>query len=295
MISHNKWGRHCSVRTFKCPRELWPKRSWINDSKSHIMPPCCRDHLIEVQHYIHDLFEEHGIEYWMDFGTLLGAVRTGENVEFDDDGDMGIFGKDEKRIISLKKRAAADGFCINPQWHMDRMNGKGRLQKEQDLIRFSRSENNDIYVDLFPWRSIKKGQGGTWNQGTYNDGLLWNKFGLNMPKAYPDWFTKQKSNNHRHFYGEFFSRVKLHGKEMLAPRDPEAFLEMRFGSDWRIPQNKKVHHESALDCHYRMFSYARRKGWKGKNHPMYGGGNGGNHHLGGTINDARPCPIGGTK
>ena len=55
MISHNKWGRHCSIHTFKCPRELWPKRSWINNDKSHIMPPCCRDHLIEIQHYIHDL------------------------------------------------------------------------------------------------------------------------------------------------------------------------------------------------------------------------------------------------
>ena len=74
------------------------------------MPPCCRDHLIEIQHYIHDLFEEHGIEYWMDFGTLLGAVRTGENVEFDDDGDIGVFGKDVKRIARLKKRAASDGF-----------------------------------------------------------------------------------------------------------------------------------------------------------------------------------------
>ena len=88
MISHNKWGRHCTLHTQKCSRGFWPKRSWSNDDKSHILPPCCRDNLIEIQHYIHDLFEEHGIEYWMDFGTLLGAVRTGENVEFDNDGDF---------------------------------------------------------------------------------------------------------------------------------------------------------------------------------------------------------------
>ena len=295
MISHNNWGRHCTIRTQKCPRELWPKRSWINNDKSHILPPCCSDHLIEIQHYIHDLFEEHGIEYWMDFGTLLGAVRTGENVEFDDDGDFGVFGKDEKRIIGLKGRAAKDGFCINPQWHLDRMAGKGILNKEEDLIRICRSENNDMYVDLFPWRPIKKGQGGTWNQGSYKDGLMWNKFGLNVPKAYPNWFTREQSSNHRHFYGEFLSKVKLHGKYMLAPRDPEAFLEMRFGKDWRVPQNKKVHHGSALVCHRRMFSYAREKGWKGKNHPMAHGGNGGNYHLGGTINDSVPRPIGGTK
>ena len=80
---------------------------------------------------------------------------------------------------------------------------------------------------------------------------------------------------------------------MLAPRDPEAFVEMRFGKDWRIPQNKKVHHDSALNCHHRMFSYARKKGWKGKNHPMYHGAH--NRHLGGTINDPVPRPIGGTR
>ena len=291
MISHNKWGRHCTFHTQKCSREFWPKRSWSNDKKSHILPPCCRDHLIEIQHYIHDLFEEHEIEYWMDFGTLLGAVRTGENVEFDDDGDFGVFGKDEKKIISLKQRAAADGFCINPKWHLDRMAGKGIPQKEEDLIRFCRSENNDIYVDVFPWR---KGHGGFWNSGVSNDGLMWNKFGLNVVKAYPNWFTVERSSNHRYFYGEFLSKVKLHGKYMLAPRDPEAFLEMRFGQDWRIPQNKKVHNASALACHRRMFSYARKKGWKVKNHPMSGGHNRHNRHLGGTINDLVPRPIGGT-
>jgi hypothetical protein len=186
------------------------------------------------------------------------------------------------------------------------MAGKGLLQKEEDLIRICRSKNNNMFVDLFPWRIVaNKGLGGFWNTGTFNDGLMWNKFGLNVVKAYPDWFTKQKSYNHRHFYGEFLSRVKLHGKDMLAPRDPEAFLEMRFGKDWRIPQNKKVHHDNALACHHKMFSYARKKGWKGKNHPMLGRhrpppqGNLGHYTIsqlrhGGTINDPIRRTLGGT-
>jgi hypothetical protein len=214
----------------------------------------------------------------MDFGTLLGAVRTGENIEYDDDGDFGVFGKDMRRIIALKDRAAVDGFCINPQWHLDRMAGIGRLEKEKDLIRICRSENNDMYVDLFPWRTGKVGR-----MGYKNDGLLWNGFGLNIPKGYPSWFTKQRSSDHRYFYGEFLSRVKLHGKDMLAPRDPEAFLEMRFGADWRVPQNKKVHHQTALMCHQRMFSYAQKRGWKGKWVKGHTGDTRGWSHYGGTV------------
>jgi hypothetical protein len=53
-----------------------------------------------------------------------------------------------------------------------------------------------------------------------------------------------------------------------------------------------------------MFSYARKKGWKGKNHPMLGWqhrpqGNLGYYtisqqSLGGTINDPIRRPLGGT-
>ena len=44
------------------------------------------------------IFEKHGIEYWLDFGTLLGIVREGRILPWDDDMDISIFEKDRQKV-----------------------------------------------------------------------------------------------------------------------------------------------------------------------------------------------------
>lgn len=59
---------------------------------------------------IHDLFEHFNIPYWMDGGTLLGAVRHGGIIPWDDDGDLDIMNTDVPRFLALEPYLNALGY-----------------------------------------------------------------------------------------------------------------------------------------------------------------------------------------
>lgn len=51
------------------------------------------------------LLEGAGITYWLDYGTLLAAVRDGELIPWDHDADIGYFASDSMKINALRKAA----------------------------------------------------------------------------------------------------------------------------------------------------------------------------------------------
>lgn len=91
------------------------------------------------------LFKKHDIEYWLDCGTLLGAIREGSYIEWDNDFDISIHLKDIKRVKMLKDEfkeydinltgyvtlgvnIANASMCIFPQHTVKRNNKKYLVQ-----------------------------------------------------------------------------------------------------------------------------------------------------------------------
>lgn len=121
-----------------------------------------------------------------------------------------------------------DGFWMGPT---------SKTKWKDGHIKIYRSRTNHMCVDLFFWKH--DGISGVMKSG-----------GLNAPKSFPVWWIEK------------LERVTIFDKKIWAPREPEKFLRMRFGKDWKTPQNKKVHSVRAKIAHVYGFKYASKYGWK---------------------------------
>jgi lipopolysaccharide cholinephosphotransferase len=75
------------------------------------------DPLIAGQYYralqlVDTVLTAHDIAYWMEGGTLLGAVRHGGLIPWDDDADVQFFQRDVQRLLALGDVFDAHGYTL---------------------------------------------------------------------------------------------------------------------------------------------------------------------------------------
>lgn len=116
----------------------------------------CQMKQVEILDAIDAVCRKHGIEYWLDAGTLLGAVRHGGFIPWDDDIDIAMRAEDVDRFVAVAQAdLPAHLFVQTP----DNEPTKEPLVKVRDLNSFfvEGSDNFDapyekgIFVDIFPF------------------------------------------------------------------------------------------------------------------------------------------------
>ena len=90
----------------------------------------------QLLYLVDKIFNEEGVLYWADFGILLGDVRNGSMIPWDDDGDVCAFLKDRERILSLNNRLEHEGLEII-------------VNTENDLLIFRYKDQRLPFVDIF--------------------------------------------------------------------------------------------------------------------------------------------------
>ena len=111
--------------------------------------------LLHILVEIDKVCKENDIRYWIDFGTLLGAVRHGGFIPWDDDIDITMPTEDYKKFMKIAPQALPkDLFLQTPQTDPSY---KMLLSKVRDYNSFfvtphedfKRDYNKGLYIDIF--------------------------------------------------------------------------------------------------------------------------------------------------
>lgn len=233
--------------------------------------------LLEILVETDRVCRECGIQYWIDSGTLLGAVRHGGFIPWDDDLDICIRKKDYRRFChcmrdSLRKPYrlldidSEKGYnhrwprIVNENIRVTRAMPDGSEREENLwLDAFLMCNGHPSYVkriDQFYGRCFRR------RFGIIDDGWLNRAIGtvlypvasltVAVSRVYGRIFY---SDTYVHdFASGFYSMRKLdnifplstitfEGREFMAPADPDAYLKMIYGDYMKIPpQDRRESH-----------------------------------------------------
>ena len=215
------------------------------------------------------VFDKFAVAYWLDLGTLLGAVRDGMILPWDDDVDIGVREESWNKILSLVSEFRKIGFYVEVNdwklyksyvyryitlyrlgWFMGIY--PYRLLKNKNAIRPDIRESflTRSLMLLYHLLFLEKA-----HVSSKNESLL--KIAERLINSIPKRLKPHLSRlvflmlqvlrktaleyylvviPKHHF--EKLDSVDFYGTIFTIPSDVEKYLECRYGKDWRIPKKE---------------------------------------------------------
>lgn len=218
---------------------------------------------------VKEVFDKLGIKYWLDCGTLLGAVRDGKIIEWDRDIDFGgMMDDNQEKIISALPELSKRGFIIRtePFWFTNLI-GKNfvfrRFGWPVGITLYGVNGENALRSVNWPTNLISgllKLFGYLLFSGKlYTERknfvvktlehcvplfplrlkkLLFNMVRLAWVRSggrFGLWVVPK-----RHF--ENLETIKFYGMTFNIPSDVESYLRYRYGEDWKTPKKEWKHY-----------------------------------------------------
>lgn len=118
----------------------------------------------EILDVVHEICITNGLRYSLAYGTLLGAVRHGGFIPWDDDIDIVMPREDYTKLLAIwSEKASKDYILQEPYSSPDVTNNFAKIRKNHTTFVQTESEINceyhkGIFIDIFPFDRLANGR-----------------------------------------------------------------------------------------------------------------------------------------
>lgn len=118
---------------------------------------------------LQDVCEKHSLKFWLDSGTLLGAVRHKGFIPWDDDIDVVMFRNDYEKLLMIAEREFKAPYIFQTAYNQkDFVRGHAQLRdcRTTAIIpeEVGKSFNQGIFIDIFVLDYVPDDEQEYWNQ-----------------------------------------------------------------------------------------------------------------------------------
>jgi len=219
------------------------------------------EQMIEILRSVKNTLEDKNITFWLDFGTLLGAIREGEFIKWDHDIDIGTWATNIEKVCSLSEEFEKNGFVTTLTSNHRMLVGKDINGKRVNLdilmyhVKGDKASLSGKIIhkpaEYFAWilkppkrKEIEKSK--FFTKSFAKTSSLFSK-GLRRFFYKILWIVPKKLGYLRHMEREakksFFENlkdIKFYDMKFKIPEKTEEYLCFRYGKKWKKPIDEET-------------------------------------------------------
>ncbi len=237
--------------------------------------------MLDILIVVTNICDKYNLPYWISGGTLLGAVRHGGFIPWDDDIDIELMRSDYKKLLKILPKELPNNLHLQTpaekSYRLLFSKVRDRFSiihaEEEDMARY---KEKGVYIDIFteersyrwlknivdffygrafrrlkrgrPFSSLKYFYEYSMSLFLYPIGILlvWVAraiCGITKPDNILHSYGIGNSTNHNAQYMFPVGKITFEGQEFSAPKEPETYLTKQYGDYMSIPtkENRATH------------------------------------------------------